>query len=86
MKVDGPWNPLNPLTLVTCRLCLLCSANVEISGKMMVDAHFTKIGVHVNATTFSSTSLGGEIEYEEGKKFRVNIDVPEKPIDIFNYT
>ncbi len=61
------------------------SVSTEISGKVTVDGFFSKAGFRFNARTHASASIGGEIKYEEGQEFEVNIDAPEEPVDLFSY-
>eukprot|EP00794_Sanderia_malayensis_P009953 gene9953-10973_t len=64
---------------------ILPSVSTEISGKVTVDGFFSKAGMRFNARTHASARLSGEIRYEEGKEFKVDIDAPKEPVDLFSY-
>ncbi|XP_065673744.1 uncharacterized protein LOC100199505 isoform X2 [Hydra vulgaris] len=59
------------------------SAAVEISGQMGVDGHFVSSGVFVNSSMFVSNTIKGAIVYQEGKLLKINMDVPEEPVELF---
>ncbi len=60
------------------------SAVVEVTGQMGVHSRFVDTGVFVNSSVFTSQMMKGSVVYKEGKTFKLNIDAPEEPIEIFN--
>jgi len=60
------------------------SAVVELTGQMGVDSVYASSGVFVNTSMFTSNMLKGSIKYQNGKIFKINLDTPEKPIQLFN--
>ena len=59
------------------------SAALEISGQMGVDSHFVSSGIFVNSSMFVSNIMKGAIVYQEGKLLKINMDVPEEPVELF---
>ena len=60
------------------------SAVVEISGQMGIDSVYASSGIFVNSSMFTSNMLKGSIKYQNGKIFKINLDTPEEPIQLFN--
>ena len=65
-------------------LVLIHSAVVDISGRMGINTHYVDTGVYVKSSMFTSQMIKGAIAYKEGKLIKLNIDAPEKPLEIFN--
>ena len=62
------------------------SAVVELSGQMGIDSHFVQSGVFVNSSMFVSNMVKGSLIYKEGQTFKINVDTPEEPIQLFNFS
>ena len=60
------------------------SGAVEIAGTMSMDAFVTKTGLRVVNTWHSSTALKGRIELSRGKVLSVEIDFPQKKMEILD--
>ena len=63
---------------------MILSAVVDISGRMGVNSQYVDTGIYVKSSMFTSQMIKGAIAYKEGKLIKLNIDAPEKPIEIFN--
>ena len=63
---------------------LLFSAVVDISGRMGVSSHYIDTGIYVKSSMFTSQMIKGAIAYKEGKLVKLNIDAPEKPVEVFH--
>jgi len=62
------------------------SAVVEVSGQMGIDSHFINTGVSVNANMFTSQQMKGGIVYKQGQQLKINLDTPEEPTQLFNFS
>ena len=62
------------------------SAVVELSGQMGIDSHYVSTGVFVNSSMFVSNMLKGSVTYKEGQELKINLDTPEEPIQLFNFS
>lgn len=62
------------------------SAVVELSGQMGIESHFVSSGVFVNSSMFVSNMIKGSVLYREGQKLKINLDTPEEPIQLFNFS
>jgi hypothetical protein len=60
------------------------SAAVEISTSMEVMARTTRSGLNHIGRLHSSVSLGGKIQFTDGKAFELKLDVPEKKQNIID--
>ena len=49
-----------------------------------MNSHYVDTGVYVQSSMFTSQMVKGSISYKEGKLIKLNIDAPEKPVEIFN--
>ena len=62
------------------------SAVVEVSGQMVIDSHFVSSGVFVNSSMYFSNMMKSSVVYKEGQMFKINVDTPEEPIQLFNFS
>ena len=57
---------------------------MELAGQMGVHSHYVDSGIFVNTSVLTSQMLKGSIVYKEGQTLQINIDAPEKPVQLFN--
>jgi hypothetical protein len=62
------------------------SAVVEVSGQMGIESHFISTGITVNSNMYTSQQMKGGITYEQGKQLKINLDTPEEPTQLFNFS
>ncbi|XP_067677413.1 uncharacterized protein [Haliotis asinina] len=60
------------------------SGSIKITGTMSMDAIVTKTGLRVVNTWHSSTALKGHVELRRGKILSVDIDLPQKKMEILD--
>merc|ERR1719494_1670880 len=44
------------------------------------------MGITVNSNMFTSQQMKGGITYEQGKQLKINLDTPEEPTQLFNFS
>ncbi|XP_035827340.1 uncharacterized protein LOC101854594 [Aplysia californica] len=59
------------------------SAALEVSGEMIVDAHFTKLGLRMRNTMQSSTGVKALVEINRDSEFKVEIEQPRDKMEVF---
>ena len=62
------------------------STVIELSGQMGIESQFVSSGMFVNSSMFMSQIVKGGIEYKHGQILKINMDVPEEPISLVNFS
>jgi hypothetical protein len=76
------WGPSS----MTIKGSIKPSASVEITGQMGIFSRMYDTGVYVSNTMHTSQFLKGAIVYKQGQMLKVNLDTPDEPVQLFNFS
>ena len=89
IELDGKFDIRNMFwgpSSMTIKGSVKPSASVEVTGQMGVYSQFVDTGLYVSNTMHTSQFLKGSVVYKQGQMLKVNLDTPDEPVQLFNFS